>query len=287
MDMKNTLSQLIKDRTSRRHKLRSLKKNDPLLWAAILEKTSFLDESASAPQRVWHIMNDIYEVQVCEVTGEQVSWINYEKGYCKHKDHKTSSSVVGQKVRTTVAEQGHWRKNKEKADDANEHYQIGMILGLHVPFVERDRDHAAAAAKAKQTCLARYGVDNYRKTAEMKDRQRAVMDERYREVRDSWDERQKYYAEVAYYTEKSWNENFYYLTENRKIERGPDFHLDHIYSRAQGFKEGISAEIIGHWTNLRLISRQENSAKRDRCDKTKEQLLEDFSLSYEIIQQPG
>jgi hypothetical protein len=52
--------------------------------------------------------------------------------------------------------------------------------------------------------------------------------------------------------------------------------LDHIYSIQQGFKDSIPPYIIGHWTNLRIISLVENSIKGMRCDKTPAELFEDF-----------
>ena len=85
-----------------------------------------------------------------------------------------------------------------------------------------------------------------------------------------------YYDEVAKYTNESWIAHFDKINPKRLV-RSNKYHLDHIYSIFQGFKEGISPEIIGHWTNLRMLSKSENSGKKDRCDKTKEQLLEDFN----------
>lgn len=34
--------------------------------------------------------------------------------------------------------------------------------------------------------------------------------------------------------------------------------------------------IIGHWTNLRMIEKTENYSKGMRCDKTQDQLFNDF-----------
>jgi len=277
--MKNILIELTQDKRTRTQKLRYLPKNQPELWSEILEATSFLPENASAPQRVWHIMNDIYEEQVCEVTGQRVNWIGYDNGYCKHASHSISRQVVGEKVRKTVNENGHWRNDEDKAKMANEKFSSGFKNGEHKPWEERDRDYAAISEKIQQTCIERYGVNSVFKLDRVKKRNSELMYERNIKnggtPRERRDERRRYYDEVAIQTEKNWNEHFYKINPDR-LERGPELHLDHIYSRQQGFMNGIAPEVIGHWTNLRLISRLENSSKRHRCDKTLEQLLEDF-----------
>ena len=93
--------------------------------------------------------------------------------------------------------------------------------------------------------------------------------------REQRDDRRKYYDAVKSFTEKNWIE-YYRKINPHQIKRGDDWHLDHIYSRQQGFVNNIPPYIIGHWTNLRMISKSDNSAKSSRCDKTQEQLYEDF-----------
>ena len=55
--------------------------------------------------------------------------------------------------------------------------------------------------------------------------------------------------------------------------------MDHIYSKHYGFKNNIPAHIIGHWTNLQMLSKRENNIKGKTCGKTQEQLFEDFFKS--------
>lgn len=54
------------------------------------------------------------------------------------------------------------------------------------------------------------------------------------------------------------------------------YHVDHIYSRAEGFRNNIPPIIIGHWSNLRMLSGHDNISKHDKCDKTLDKLLEDY-----------
>lgn len=54
------------------------------------------------------------------------------------------------------------------------------------------------------------------------------------------------------------------------------FHLDHIFSVQNGFLNNIPPYIIGDITNLRFISGFENCSKKERSDKTIEELFLDF-----------
>lgn len=55
------------------------------------------------------------------------------------------------------------------------------------------------------------------------------------------------------------------------------YHLDHVYSKRQGYTDNVPAEVIGHWTNLRIIDGLYNITKNLKCDKTLEQLYIDFN----------
>lgn len=86
------------------------------------------------------------------------------------------------------------------------------------------------------------------------------------------------------YKERCWFETRIQLAINPdKIEdiskRGIDFHLDHIYSVFDGFKNDVDPKVIGHYTNLRIITARENLSKNTRSDKSKEDLLSDYSKS--------
>ena len=131
------------------------------------------------------------------------------------------------------------------------------------------------ATKAlKSTCLKKYGVDNPSKT---KSSRRKISEARIKNGATPWHERSMrriYYDIVWQVTETSWRENFIKINPNR-IDRSKNA-LDHIYSIQQGFRDGIPPYILGHWTNLRIITLVENSKKGMKCDKTKEELFNDF-----------
>lgn len=275
MNEKSQLYHLSQTSNNFRATVRWLHKSQPELWSRIVKLTEFLS-SPSAPQRAWHVMNDVYNIPLCPISGKSLGWHCLEHGYKKTGDKESRYHLVALTLQETVERDGHWRENDQaKAMSANEKFTKNYADGLHKPFSERARDVESITAKAKETCLKKYGVDNYWKSEEFKAWQKSFYDEKFKETREQKSEKEKYYHEVYAHTRKNWCAHFYRINPNR-LERGPELHLDHIYSISQGFIDRINPEIIGHWTNLRLIPSRENESKQDRCDKTYEQLMEDF-----------
>ena len=66
-----------------------------------------------------------------------------------------------------------------------------------------------------------------------------------------------------------------YLGKNWKINKKElKLHLDHIFSIKSGFMEGISPKIIGNIENLRLITSNENTVKKDKNAMSYSELME-------------
>lgn len=59
-------------------------------------------------------------------------------------------------------------------------------------------------------------------------------------------------------------------------EKQEGYHLDHIVSIYDGFKNNIDPSIIAHYTNLRYIPAKENLTKNKKSDKTIETLKEEY-----------
>ena len=85
----------------------------------------------------------------------------------------------------------------------------------------------------------------------------------------------KYYQAVWSITDVNYYKNRTVIDPDSK--RGPDWHLDHIYSVKAGFINKVDPFIIGSCANLRIISKSENLQKNARCDITLEQLLEKYN----------
>ena len=89
-----------------------------------------------------------------------------------------------------------------------------------------------------------------------------------------------YYMIVKSLTEKQFHKHFYEIPFSRL--RGKEFHLDHIFSIFEGFKNNIPPFYIAHFSNLRIIKGSENMSKQQRCDKTLDELFEDY-IKYENL----
>jgi hypothetical protein len=83
-----------------------------------------------------------------------------------------------------------------------------------------------------------------------------------------------YWREVKKFT----NRNSKDLIENYHI-KGIDWHVDHIYSISDGWRNKISPEIIGNYVNLRFIPALENLKKNKKSHITKQELLEKYYAS--------
>ena len=123
--------------------------------------------------------------------------------------------------------------------------------------------------KRRETCLARYGVSHEWKT-------KVFLDKRALEKWGmTWDERNALTPEYLKYKRSVWK-----VTNSQPLETIPDYnkrssdlHLDHKFSIAEGFRQGLPPEVIGNIANLQMLSSRENIAKSDSCSISKEDLL--------------
>jgi hypothetical protein len=274
--MKDILVNLIANDPSYNKSLtRYLYKTHPKLWEQIVESTSFLPENAKPKQRIWHIINDRYSIEVCPITGESLRW--KEKDYLRFSSFEAKNLGIG-KIISEATTGNHWRqKNPEKSKLANEKFSTGFRDGHHKPWEERNRDYESSLAAARKTWMEKYGVDNPSKCPSIRQKLSKSAIQRYSGTDRTLAE--EYYNNVKLVTNKNWYEHFHTINPN-KLQRSRDLHLDHIYSIAEGFKNDIPPEIVGHWTNLRLLPKIENSSKGAECHKTKEQLYEDYHKTF-------
>ena len=271
--MKNILVTIItEDASYNKSATRYLYKTHPNLWSTILEATSFLPPDAKPKQRVWHILNEKYSIELCPITGDPLKWD--EKDYRKFASIEAKNKGIG-KIISKATTGNHWRqKDPDKSIQANKKFSTGFIEGNHKPWNERNRDYKASLAAARKTWMKKYGVDNPSKCPNIRQKLSNSAINRYSDIDRTLVE--EYYNAVKLVTNKNWYEHFYDINPN-KLERSNQLHLDHIYSISEGFKNNIPVEVIGHWTNLRLIPKIENSSKGAKCHKTIEELFEDYN----------
>jgi hypothetical protein len=243
---------------------RYLYKTNPALWDQIVEKTNFLPYDSMPKQRVWHILNDVWEIPKCPIEGVDLRW--NEKAYLE-----TSS-------RNARIRRQHLRGDFKNSftDEVNEKRRQGNLLAVKNGRNYRSKETYTVEQKekSKQTCLEKYGVENgsqsilgRRKNSDAQIKNGATP----KHLRSL---RQLYYDQVVYFTRVSWKEEFDKINPTRLNRSEVD--LDHIYSIQQGFRDNIPPYIIGHWTNLRMLGKIENYSKGKRCDKTQDQLFNDF-----------
>jgi hypothetical protein len=266
--MKNILLNIIdNDSSYNKSATRYLYKTHPDLWADIINATAFLPVTAKPKQRIWHIVNNMYEIPLCPITYQPVKW--HENRYLETLNPQ--ASMLLQHKRGDFAH-GHSPEINAKRSKTNKATaNRGRKYRDLKTYTLADRE------KSKKTCLEKYGVDNPSKLKEVQEKiyQKAV--ERGCTPREERSPRRIYYEAVWRHTEENWKKHFDKINPLR-LNRSENA-LDHIYSIQRGFREGIPPYVIGHWTNLRIITLSENSIKGMRCDKTWEALFEDFNLN--------
>lgn len=122
--------------------------------------------------------------------------------------------------------------------------------------------------KSKLTCLKKYNETNYSKTKEFKD---FLLKSGLKRSPESLSKLQTYYREVKKYTKISYNLHKKFLSENYK--RSTNYHLDHIYSIIDGFRNNIDPKIIGSICNLQLIPSTINLQKNEESWISLEKLI--------------
>jgi len=271
--MKEILLEIISnDHSYNKSATRYLYKTHPKIWDEILQLTSFLPDDAAPKQRVWHILNDIYKRPVCPVTKEFLKW--REKKYDKYSSVDAKNRDIGNVLSKVLSNGNHWRKkDQEKSKLANEKFSTGLTSG-RITIDRSKRDSKTIYNKSKITWMKKYGVDNPAKSLSVRNKISKLKIEKGATPKHLRSLRKLYYDSVWYFTEQSWKNHFDKINPLR-IDRSKNA-LDHIFSIQQGFIDNIPPYIIGHWTNLRIITLSENSKKGMKCFKTQDDLFTDF-----------
>lgn len=271
--MKDILLNIINnDRSYNKSATRYLIKTHPQLWADIISATQFLPNTALPKQRIWHILNDTWKIPKCPVTGMQVKWNNNKYLTTISPSAKTTLMNITGKLNNHNIE-----TNIKRSNTVRENYRSGK----HIRVEDRNIDTTCKTFRTKQTCLLKYGVTNAAKHPEFSKKISDVLIAQGATPKELRNARRLYQDAVIKFTKQNWIAQFDNINPDR-LDRAV-FHLDHIYSIHQGFKDNIPPYIIGHWTNLRLIPATENCSKGKRCDKTQEKLFKDFFKSVDTV----
>jgi hypothetical protein len=241
-----------------------LYKTHPALWQSILDSTSFLPTNAKAKQRVWHIINEVYKIPKCPITGLEVKW--WENRYLGTANRSAK----------TIHSHNIGKYSHIYSSDINQKRKVSNLAAVKNGRKYRKGYTDAEQQKRYQTNLERYGCIHptqsiqFRKYLSDKRIAQGCTPKHLRTMRDL------YYEQVRSYTKISWINYFDKINPNRLTRGNDKFHVDHIFSVQEGFRNNIPPYIIGHWTNLRMLAGPSNSSKGMKCDKTLDQLFEDF-----------
>ncbi len=82
----------------------------------------------------------------------------------------------------------------------------------------------------------------------------------------------EYRAYIIKLSNRVYNKHYIQINPNKLKRSRHNYHLDHIYSVIDGFKNNVPPEVISNPNNLQMLSEHDNIAKLDRSDQTKQEL---------------
>lgn len=272
--MKQKLIEIIKSDTSyNKNATRTLKRTHPELWNEVLSATDFLPLDSKPKQRIWHILNDVFAIPTCPITGEHVKW--WENRYLETANRSAKATLMNTNG-----------KFKNQTDEIKSKRKQTLIEGFksgrlqRIPLTEEEIKNRTE--KIKVSNIKKYGVHSTLMLKEVRERQyQTKVRKGIITPREKRSDRDLYYAAVKKFTENSWLAYFDKINPTR-LNRSV-YTLDHIYSVQMGFKNNIPPYIIGHWTNLQMLLGKKNSSKGSDCWKDSKQLFEDFFNQHTFV----
>lgn len=164
----------------------------------------------------------------------------------------------------------------------------------HKFWIHRGHSQESATEKVRQ-------IQNTRSLSAYRKRYNTDAEIRYNEVICNWKmllqktmiqkgywkdpsrktESERYYRAVANETRKNYLAYKAILNPDN-LPRGKGWELDHRFSVSEGFRQAVSPELIGHWTNLELIDASQNNSKWSRCSITLEQLHANYTANTRL-----
>lgn len=212
--------------------------HQPELYDQIISQTDHLNPKTFT-DRLYCYTNNITERPLCAVCDNRVTY-NIMK-----KEHHTYCS--------------------QKCSMAD----MGKLLG-----VGNTSQLASVKAKKKQSARAKYGVDNVSKATEIRQIIREKAIKRWEPFWNgiSHEGKYQYLEKVGYLTDRNYRRHKDILDPQRL--RSHQWHLDHIFSKSDGFRYNVDPALIAHPANLRIISGSANSSKNFRSEISLQVLLE-------------
>ena len=192
---------------------------------------------------IWCIINDIDEAPVCISCNKPTKRYGWSafRPFCSPKCAQTNQETINKTNKTNMATFG----------------------------VKRPCQNINVMIKKNQTCMRKYGVHN---SFLVEDFMGPITPE---DILPDFEVYKKRVWETTNYEHLSSLVNY----DLRGIMHG--WSLDHKYSCAKGFSEGILPYYIGRLHNLEMLTISENSSKNKKCSITKEELF--FNLPKPLM----
>ena len=267
----------------------SVSKYYPVILKAV-KSVDFVDEFNV---KVYCWLKGITQVPFCKHCGEnQCEFDTFSKGFHTFCSVKCSSSSEDKqaRIKSTVMK----RYGVENVGEVTREKALDTMkgrYGAHISATDLFKD------KFKKTMIERYGVDSPYKIPEVKEkvvqknlslygdkypmRNKDVVGRSletrkqngsiYKWTKEQVASYEAYRRHVNFLSEKSYELHREQINPDG-LERGMlTHHLDHIYPVILGFMNGLPAEDLAHWRNLRVIPHYDNRSKGPRTDMTLEE----------------
>lgn len=265
-------------------------------WVLHIQRTSPADfvrlQAAPGekwPEKMWNLHHESLDVARCSC-GQPCTW--YRGAYAKRCSPKCALAATGGQRKKTLAERpdSFWEEVQAK-------YVATNVARYGDNFAsERVKSISAAArqnieAGRQIAMIEKYGVLNPIQVPGAVQKRQSAM-KKWKEPEMAKDLRDRAYATRVknghsvpndhpsiYKSKKSYTRRVRYLTNkvvrerNLFPERSAELHVDHWFSVLDGYRNGVSPEVLAHPQNLRLLPGLENSRKNSKSGITLIELL--------------
>lgn len=109
----------------------------------------------------------------------------------------------------------------------------------------------------------------------------------YRDMTAYWESLKDYKKLVMFVTRKQNIKTLKNYEKRGSFRQKGAYHLDHKFSIAEGFKQGILPEIIGNINNLEFIPWKENIKKKRKCSILLDNLMELIDVEKVVFNSPS
>lgn len=219
---KDYIKQLMSNSSTKWNIQRFLKKYKPEFWNKIIESTSFLDESAKTNERLYCILNDIFEPVLCKHCHSKKVKFHSSKGYSNYCSIScgTKAQMIRQggiiydreKIRKTRIEKygsyhpidfGHKVKETKLKNHGDENF-VNSEKAKQTKQEKYGNEHFINYEKVCKTKEERYGNANYNNSQKISETKQAFSNDKNKEINEKRKEtvKERYGVEHILQSEK-------------------------------------------------------------------------------------